>query len=145
MVRVEEEVTIDRPLTEVYDFLADATNDPRWCPPVQDCRKVGAGDGADSTRYEAMVKPGPKPLTSTFEVSTSQRPERIDWRGRNEMADFDGHYALTPVAGGTRVTMVSRLDVRGPMKLLSPVIAIMSRANARKQFAQLEQILTSAA
>ena len=141
-MRVEAAVTIDRPLGEVYDFLADATNDPKWCPPVKDCRKVGAGDDADSTRYEAAVKPGPRALTSAFEVSTRARPDRITWHGRNEAGRFEGQYSLAPVAGGTRVTMVSDLELQGAMKLLTPIVLLMSRANARQQFERLERLLT---
>lgn len=140
MITAQAEVTIDRPAEEVYDFLADATNDPRWCPPVEDCRRVGERGDA-TARYEATVKPGPKRMTNTFEVSTRARPDRIEWTGSNEMADFDGYYELTATPNGTRVKMVSNLDVHGPMKLLTPVMAVMSRRNADEQFDQLKRIL----
>lgn len=140
MITAEAEITIDRPIEEVYDFLADATNDPQWSPPVQDCRRVDGSEN-DRARYEATVKPGPKEMTNVMEVSTRQRPERIEWRGSNEMAEFDGFYELTQAPDGTHVKMVSNLDVHGPMKLLSPVMAVMSRVNARKQFDRLKELL----
>lgn len=140
MITVEAQATVDRPIEEVYDFLADATNDPQWCPPVEDCRRTGSSpDG--TVRYEATVKPGPKRMTNTFEISTPQRPDRIEWRGSNDMADFDGHYELSRTSDGTNVRMVSNLDVHGPMRLLSAVIAIMSRRNADEQFERLKDIL----
>lgn len=140
MITAEATVTIDRPIDAVYDFLADATNDPRWCPPVEDCRRIGSSGDATS-RYEATVKPGPKRMTNTFEVSTRDRPQRIRWEGSNDMADFDGHYQLEATPHGTRVKMVSNLDVRGPMRLLTPVMSVMSRRNAREQFDRLKSIL----
>lgn len=140
MITAQAEVTIDRPVEEVYDFLADATNDPRWCPPVQDCRRVG-DRGSATARFEATVKPGPKRMTNTFEISTGARPDRIDWTGSNNMADFDGYYELTETSAGTHVKMVSNLDVHGPMRLLTPIMAVMSRRNADEQFDRLKAIL----
>lgn len=140
MITAQVDVTIDRPREEVYDFLTDATNDPRWSPPVKDCQPLNQPDDT-TVRYEATVKPGPKQMTNVFDVSTRHRPERIEWRGSNDMADFDGYYELTPTSDGTHVKMVSNLDVHGPMRLLSPVMAIMSRRNAREQFDQLKQLL----
>lgn len=139
LISSKSDITIGRPIEEVYEVLADATNDPQWCPPVKECRQISTGNGV--TRYEAQVKPGPRRLTNRFELRTEKRPNRIDWTGSNEMGDFDGHYLLREVDGGTHVEMVSNLDIHGPMKLLSPVMAALSRANARDQCERLKQLL----
>jgi len=41
---LEHTVEIDRPLDEVFMFVADSRNDPQWCPRVTRCEQR-RGDG----------------------------------------------------------------------------------------------------
>jgi len=47
---------IDRPITEVFEFLADGTNDPKFSPRVQEIRKATDGPVGVGTVFESMVK-----------------------------------------------------------------------------------------
>jgi carbon monoxide dehydrogenase subunit G len=141
MISVTSEVTIRRPVEEVFDFLADFRNNPRWCPPELEARNLGEDGGV--RRFEVTVKPGPRTLTSVYEVSVDGRPTRITYSGRNEMADFDGAYDLEEAEGGTRVVMSSNLSVRGPSRLLTPIMRRMTRANADRQCSLLKELLES--
>lgn len=139
MFTTQAEVTIDRPIEDVYDFLADARNDLAWCPPVTAVELVE--DRGDRRRYRARAKPGPRTLTNDYELVEADRPRRITFEGGNQMADFDGHYELEPSEAGTRVRVVSRLDVHGFMRALGPIIERMSARNATVQVARLKAVL----
>jgi uncharacterized protein YndB with AHSA1/START domain len=140
MLHARAEVVLDRSIHDVYEFLADFRNNPRWCPHELEVRALD-GDGR-TQRFENKVKPGPKVLTNRYEVTRTEPPTRIDFRGHNEMADFHGHYDLAEVHGGTRVVTVSNLASRGrAMRLLSPLMRPMVRATAAKQVRLLKEIL----
>ena len=49
-------VVIDRPIDEVFAFVADGTNDPKFSPRVQEIRKVTDGPVGVGTIYESSVK-----------------------------------------------------------------------------------------
>jgi hypothetical protein len=47
---------IERPIDEVFAFLADGTNDPKFSPRVQAIRKSTDGPIAVGTVFESKVK-----------------------------------------------------------------------------------------
>jgi uncharacterized membrane protein len=142
MLHARAEVVIDRPIHDVYEFLADFRNNPRWCPHELEVRALDS-DGR-TQRFENKVKPGPKVLTNHYEVTRTDTPTRIDFRGHNDMADFHGHYDLDEIDGGTRVVTVSNLASRGrAMRLLEPLMLPMERATAAKQVRLLKELLES--
>lgn len=140
MLHASAEIVIERPIQDVYEYLADFRNNPRWCPHELEVRAL---DGEGPTqRFENTVKPGPKVLTNHYEVTRTEPPTRIDFRGNNDMADFHGHYELAEVDGGTRVVTVSNLTSRGrAMRLLEPLMRPMVRATADKQVRLLKEQL----
>jgi uncharacterized membrane protein len=54
----EAKVTIARPIHEVFDFLADGGNNPRWMPWVQTSTLVGYGGSVGAT-YSQRMKSSP--------------------------------------------------------------------------------------
>jgi uncharacterized protein YndB with AHSA1/START domain len=140
MLSTRAEVTIDRPIADVYEFMADFRNNPSWCPPELEVRRLD-GDGRIQ-RFENKVKPGPRVLTNLYEVTRADPPRKLTFRGSNAMAHFHGFYELEEAAGGTRVVTVSNLEWRGRvMRLLTPLMRPMGRSNAAKQVRLLKELL----
>ena len=50
---------IDRPIEEVFAFLAAGTNDPKFSPCVQEIRKATDGPVGAGTVFESTVKDAP--------------------------------------------------------------------------------------
>lgn len=48
-------VTIDRPIDQVFEFLADGVNAPRWMSWVIESKAVGYGGGVGATYSQKMV------------------------------------------------------------------------------------------
>ena len=63
---------IDRPIEEVFAFLADGTNDPKFSPRVQEIHKTTDGPVAVGTVFESKVKDAG--LTTTPEVRADGVP-----------------------------------------------------------------------
>lgn len=56
MARFEATVDIDRPVAEVFAFLADGENDRKFSPRVQAISKQPAGPTAVGTVFRSTVK-----------------------------------------------------------------------------------------
>jgi hypothetical protein len=119
---------IDRPITEVFEFLADGTNDPKFSPRVQQIRKatdgpVGVGTVFDSTVKDAGMKTG-----RSFELITFEPPRKIRWaeRSKNIVTVADGGYDLEEVSEDqTKVTIRNTFEGHGFGKL---VVGFAARA-----------------
>jgi carbon monoxide dehydrogenase subunit G len=112
---------VDRPIDEVFAFLADGTNDPKFSPRVQEIRRAGDGPPGVGTVYESTVKDAGMKTSRTFEYTRFEAPTTIRWteRSKNMITVPDGGYDLEAVGDRqTKVTIRNTLEGHGFGKLI---------------------------
>ena len=134
--RFEATTVIDRPIEEVFDFLADGTNDPKFSPRVLEIKKSTDGPVGVGTRYASTVKDAGVKTNREFELTEFERPTKIRWaeRSKNQITASEGGYDLAPEGSGTRVTIHNVLEGHGIGKLFAP-LALRSARKGADQFA----------
>ena len=65
---------IDRPVDEVFAFLADGTNDRKFSPRVQEIRKTTDGPIGVGTVFESKVKDAGMTTSRRFELTAFEAP-----------------------------------------------------------------------
>jgi hypothetical protein len=142
MATFENTVMIGRPIEEVFGFLADFENIPRWNYAIVETRKVSKGPVGVGTIYR-QVRSVPSRSEERFEVTAYDPPRQLEIQG--QLGPFPSRlsYALDAVPEGTRVTNSVELQLRGPGRLLGRVAVPRVRdavaANLRKLKELLEQ------
>jgi Polyketide cyclase / dehydrase and lipid transport len=112
---------IERPIDEVFAFLADGTNDPKFSPRVQEIRKTTDGPIAVGTVFESTVKDAGMTTSRKFELTTFEAPTKVRWaeRSKNMITVPDGGYDLVKVTDTqTKVTIHNTLEGHGFGKLI---------------------------
>ncbi|HEX5906492.1 MAG TPA: SRPBCC family protein [Propionibacteriaceae bacterium] len=118
MASFENTVMIGRPIEEVFGFLADFENIPKWNYAIVETRKVSQGPVGVGTIYQ-QVRSVPSRSEEHFEVTAHNPPCQLEIRG--QLGPFPSHlaYALDAVPEGTRVTNSVELELRGGRWLVS--------------------------
>lgn len=112
---------IDRPISEVFAFLADGTNDPKFSPRVQEIRKATEGPVGVGTVFESKVKDAGMKTSRKFELTAFDEPTKIRWteRSKNMITVPDGGYDLEPISDTeTKVTIRNTFEGHGFGKLI---------------------------
>jgi Polyketide cyclase / dehydrase and lipid transport len=112
---------IDRPIEQVFAFLADGTNDPKFSPRVQEIRRTTDGPLGVGTVFESTVKDAGMKSNRKFELTVFDQPTKIRWteRSTNSVTVPDGGYDLEAVSDTqTRVTIHNSFEGHGVGKLL---------------------------
>jgi uncharacterized protein YndB with AHSA1/START domain len=130
-------VVIDRPIEDVFAFLADGENDPKFSPRVLEMAKTTPGPPAVGTRYASTVKDAGVKTKREFEYTEFVPPTRIRWaeRSKNPVTATEGGYDLAPEGTGTRVTIFNVLEGHGFGKLIAP-LALRSARKGADDFGQ---------
>ena len=68
---------IDRPIDEVFAFLSDGTNDPRFSPRVQQIQQATEGQVGVGTVFESQVKDAGITTSRRFELTAFEAPTKI--------------------------------------------------------------------
>lgn len=130
--RFEGTAHIDRPVEEVFAFLAEGGNDPKFSPRVQEIEKTTDGPPGVGTVYASTVKDAGMKTTREFELTEFSPPSRIRWaeRSKNLVTASEGGYDLAAEDGGTRLTVFNVLEGHGFGKVIAPLALRAARKDA---------------
>ena len=118
--RFEVTTEIDRPIDEVFAFLGDGTNDPRFSSRVLEIAKTTDGPPGVGTVYASTVKDAGVKTKREFRITEFTPPTRIRWTevSKNMVTAPEGGYDLAPEGSGTRVTLYNVLEGHGFGRLI---------------------------
>jgi uncharacterized protein YndB with AHSA1/START domain len=119
--RFEATVVIDKRIDDVFAFLADGENDPKFSPRVLEIRNTTDGPPGVGTIYESTVKDAGMKTRRKFELTEFEAPTRIRWaeRSKNLVTASEGGYDLAEESEGrTQLTVFNELEGHGFGKLL---------------------------
>jgi uncharacterized membrane protein len=142
--RVDGEIVIDRPVDEVFDFVADESNEPRYNPKMRLAEKISEGPIGIGTRFRAETVSMGRAIEIVIEFTDFERPRRIVEVARVPSMDIHGILTFEPVPGGTRMRWSWSLTPRGALKLLAPVIDRMGRRQEQAIWTGLKRVLETA-
>jgi uncharacterized protein YndB with AHSA1/START domain len=124
MIEHQLEVMLEQPPERAFDFFVDFRNEPAWNPDCVTVEKTSAGPiGVGTTFTGKMKRIGP----SESEIVALDRPGHCSVVDRSRGAEGTFDFYFTPQEGGTRVEVTMRMQPRGPMRLLEPLMARMVR------------------
>jgi carbon monoxide dehydrogenase subunit G len=141
MARIEGEIVINRPVDEVFDFVADERNEPRYNPRMLSSEKLSPGPIGPGTRFRAEFASRRRPVAMTIEFTGYQRPRRLASWSRLPMMDIRGALTFDPVPGGTRMRWSWDAEPRGVLKLAFPMFARIGRRQERDTWTSLKRLL----
>lgn len=130
MPEAEHSVVVDRPIEEVFAFLADAENDPRWRSAVLDIERI-SGDGTGARYRQGVKGPMGRRVPADFEITEYAPPRTIGFRGTAGPVRPEGRYELAPADGGTRVRFALSFQPRGLARLMTPSVARAMRSEVQ--------------
>ncbi|HYQ65289.1 SRPBCC family protein [Actinophytocola sp.] len=113
---------IDRPIAEVFAFLAAGTNDPKFSPRVQRIEKKTDGPVGVGTVFVSTVKDAGMTTGREFRITELEEPTKIRWaeQSKNLVTAVEGGYDLTDLGDGrTRLRVFNVLQGNGFGKLLA--------------------------
>ena len=134
-MRFELELTIAAPPEDVFDFLSDPTNLPRW----QESCVAAESDGTRIRETRSFM--GHRAQVET-EIVERERPHTFTVRSLGGPVRFTVRHELSPSGDGTQL----RVDAEGSAiggRLTAGVVARVAERQFRGDFERLREILES--
>ncbi|WP_329315233.1 SRPBCC family protein [Streptomyces sp. NBC_01278] len=116
----EATVEIDRPVGEVFAYLADGRNDPKFSPRVQEISRTPDGQTGVGTVFRSTVKDAGMKTGREFRITAFEPPRLIRWTEQSSnLVTAEGGYDFEALPGDrTRVRIFNTLEGHGFGKLL---------------------------
>jgi uncharacterized protein YndB with AHSA1/START domain len=97
MTRIEGEIVIDRPVEEVFDFVADERNEPRYNPRMVRAEQISQGPIGLGTRFRTELRTAGRTMPMTVEFTSFERPRLLASRTRSSMMQTEGALTFEPL------------------------------------------------
>ena len=132
-MQFEHVVVIDRPVEEVFAYLADFSNVPEWNYAIEETRQVSPGPVGVGAEYR-QTRSLPRPSEETFVVIEYEPNQKLAIEGG--LGPFFGtlSYELQSTASGTEVLNAADLEGQGVMKLPGDCSADASARRLHRTF-----------
>lgn len=127
-IEAHGEASIRRSVEDVFDYVADPRNEPRWLPGAKAVTMTSGGEVAQGSTFVGEYERAGR---VELEIVEFERPSRVTFRAHSRIVDFDDAVHLTSVDDVTHLEAEMTAEPRGPMRLAGP---LMGRT-MRKQFA----------
>ena len=123
-------IEIERPIEEVFTFLAAGTNDPKFSPRVLEIANTTGEPVAVGTGFASTVKDAGMKSKREFKITELDAPTRIRWSeiSKNLVVASEGGYDLASDGEGTSLTFFNVLEGHG----FGGLIARFALSAARK-------------
>jgi uncharacterized membrane protein len=124
MPEASGEVTIDRPVDQVFAYITDGKNNGAWRPSVVSITQETSGDPRVGTIYrQKMQGPGGRAVPGDYEIVALEPNRRMQFKVIAGPVRPEGRYDFESAPDGTRVRFHLSCKPTGFAMLLTPMVA----------------------
>ena len=144
MATFQNTVTIARPANEVFAFLANLRNIPRWNYAIALTVQTSPGPAGAGATYR-QTRTIPRHSEESLEITVFEPPSRLAVQGQLGPFQATTSYLLEPAAGGTRLTNDVELEPTSALlRPIGPLATPRIKAAVARNLGTLKELLESA-
>jgi carbon monoxide dehydrogenase subunit G len=133
VIRFADSIELAAPQARVFGFVSDLENLPKIQSEVVRSTVLDPGTVHVGTRFEEVVKIGPRRVTARC-VVTEYEPERLmAFRAESSAVQYDGRFVVEPAGEGSRVTIEGTARLQGLWRLLQPLLGADVRKGVKHE------------
>ena len=141
-VGFETDVRINRPIEEVFAYVSDPLNLPRWNSAVQAVHKTSGGDKGGVVSAYSMERTLPTGrAVNELEVVEREPPRAFAIRTTAGPTPFLYRYRFSAEKGDTVLRLEAEVELPGAAALVPAIARRLVKGGVDDNFAALKQIL----
>lgn len=130
MLKFRTTVTIDRPPGEVFAFISDFENEPKYQREVETTTKTSEGPIGLGTTFSDVVRVMGLRLKSTYEIIEYEPNRSLAIKVLEGQAPFTARWTFTSAAVGTELEFTAEVHLTGLLRIAQPLL----QRRLQKQF-----------
>jgi uncharacterized membrane protein len=144
VIAFETDVRIGRRIEEVFAYVSDPLNFPRWNSAVQAVRTTSAGQSGVASTYSMERELPSGRAVDELEVVASERPREFAIRTTAGPTPFLYRYQLSAENGETVVKLDAQVELPGAAAFVPQLAGRLVKKGVNDNLATLKQILEAA-
>ena len=124
MARYKASVETERSPDDVFGYLSDFSTAQEWDPGTVESERLGDAPLGEGTEFRLVASFLGRESTLTYRIVEYDPPHAVTFRGENSTVVSLDRITFEPLDAGTRVVYDADLQLRGPLKLADPLLAL---------------------
>jgi Polyketide cyclase / dehydrase and lipid transport len=142
MARYQATVTSRRPAVETFAYLATFSNAAHWDPGVLAGEQLDPGPVGTGTRFQLTVSFLGRRMPLTYRVTGYRHGHEVVLTATSGLLHATDKIAVTGGADDSAVSYEAEVRLRGPLRILDPLLRAGFRAAADRAAAGLAKALS---
>ena len=137
---VQGEIVIERPIDEVFDFVADECNEPKYNPQMTVAEMVTQGPIGVGSKFHCVMT-GAWAADVAVEFTEFVRPRRLGSTSHISNMNINGTLLFEPQGQSTKLKWLWNIEPRGFLKLLGPMVRRMGKRQELAIWTGLKKVM----
>jgi uncharacterized protein YndB with AHSA1/START domain len=145
MIKLKEEIFIDRPVEEVFTFLTTLENIPKWQAALSS-HVITEGPMGVGTRFEESFKMMGRTVDVECEITEYEHPRKLGWKSTSsDVIAFDSRWLFDSANSGTNVRFAGESSLKGVWRLAEPFVGGEFRRGLKAELEKLRDVVEAEA
>jgi len=145
MINFELGTLIDRPLQDVFDFLSNPLNLPKWQAMIGSIEQVTPGAAAVGSKYNVHAEMLGRHIDGVMEITAFEAPTKFGFTNQAGPMQVSVLVALKPAGTGAKVTLTAQGNPGGIFKLAEGPMSHQIKSQMEENLARLKSLLETTA
>ncbi|HKY54532.1 MAG TPA: SRPBCC family protein [Anaerolineales bacterium] len=145
MINLDLGTLIDRPVKDVFAFVANLNNMPKWNSAVVNVQQITPGPVDVGTKFKSVGEMMGRRIEGEVQVKVYEPDTKTGFQMQAGPVQVNVTIMFKPVGTGTKVSLNAQGNPGGLFKLAEPVMAGRVKSLMEENLARLKSTLESGA
>lgn len=137
----EASLDTKRPAEQVFAYLSDFSTAAEWDPGIVDASRADTGPIGIGTEFHLVSKFLGRTTELTYRIVEHDPPHSVTLLGENASVISRDTITVTQQRNGTRIGYRAKLTLKGPLRILDPLLALAFKRVGDRALAGLMRTL----
>ena len=143
MIQFEHRIQINRPVHEVFEFLADPRNFSKWQSGVVQSTVTSPGPIGMGTTFDEVVKIMAWKVRTACEVTQYELDRKMCFKATSKPIAYAGQFTFEKTGDGTRLNVFGVAQLRGLWRLAGPLFGSEIKKETAKEMDKIKEVVES--
>ncbi len=145
MAKFEINLVINRPIEEVFAFISNPENLPRWRAGTLELARTSSEPLSVGSIFKGRFTFLGRPFDGNLEIIAHEPHRRYGTKLTEGPFPLEARYALVPAGSGTHLTLVIEGEPGGFFKLAEPLVVNLAKRSYEADLNNLKEMLEAQA
>jgi len=146
MLKQDASILINRPVEQVFAFLANPENIPQWQSGATESTLISPGALGVGTRFSEVIRIMGRSINVICEITEYEVSRKMGFRSISDAPiQFAGSFTFESQNGSTRLNFAGISSLKGVWRLVEPLMAGEAKRELEGELKTIKGVLEAAA